>query len=150
MLALHRVIGRMFADGGEGMTNFAIALQTDSAAISELVAQAKFAEACAKVDEIDKKYKLDLTKEMKGMITFEQLQKDGGKGAGTCSIADAAKRQMEVHQKLQTEVDAGRKASNIFNTFNEDTKGYGEMLTTDPSKACALFDTLERKYGLKK
>ncbi len=150
MLALNRVQGRMFAKGGEALTAFAISLQTETASISELIAQQKYGDACAKLDEIEKKYKFDLTKEQEGMITYEQMKEDGGKGNGKCSIADAATKQMEVHRMLQAEVDAGRKNPDIFNTFNEDTKGYAEMLTTNPSKACDLFDRLIGKYGLKK
>jgi hypothetical protein len=55
---------------------------------------------------------------------------------------------MELHGLLQAEVNAGRKPVDIFQTFNEDTKGYAEMLSTNPSKACELFDSLKTKYGL--
>jgi hypothetical protein len=55
---------------------------------------------------------------------------------------------MELHGLLQAEVNAGRKPVDIFQTFNEDTKGYAEMLSTNPSKACELIDSLKTKYGL--
>jgi hypothetical protein len=148
MLALNKLQARLFAQGGEGITTFAIALQSESGAVSELIAQQRYNEACAKVLELEKRYKLDLTKEAEGMLTIEQLRADGGKGTGSCSIADAAKKQMELHSLLQKEVDAGRKSSSIFSDFAVDTQGYGEMLATDPSKACELFESLRKKYGV--
>ncbi len=148
MLALNKVVGKYFAIGGEGMTKFAAGLQTESGTVSELIAQEKYTEACAKVAELDKKYELNLAKEAEGMITMEQLAKDGGKGGGTCSVADAAIKQMELHGLLQKEVDAGRKSSDIFRDFNTDTRGYAEMLSTNPTEACELFDRLKKKYGV--
>ena len=38
--------------------------------------------------------------------------------------------------------------TDIFRQFGEDTKGVAEMLSTNPSKACELFDSLEKKYEL--
>ena len=149
MLALGKVQGRLLAKGGEGLENFALHLSTESGAVSELIGQKKYAEACVKADEIAKKYEINLDKEQEGMITAEQLEKDGGKGSGRCSIADAAKRQMELHALLQKEVDAGRKSDDIFRQFGEDAKGYAEMLSTNPSAACDLFDKLQEKYGVK-
>ena len=111
-----------------------------------LIAQKEYDKACKLADELEKKYKLDLAKEMKDMITYEQLVADGGKGSGNCSIADAAKKQMELHGMLQAEVDAGKRSSDIFRQFGEDTKGYAEMLSTNPSAACKLFDDLKIKY----
>lgn len=147
-LALGKVQARMFADGGEGTTKLAAFMQTESGIISELIAQNKYDEACVKADDIAKQYKIDLDKEQKDMITYEQLAKDGGKGSGPCSIADAAKKQMDLHALLQKEVDAGRKSSDIFRRFGDDTRGYAEMLSTNPSAACKLFDDLKVKYGV--
>lgn len=148
MLALNKVVGRMFSKGGEGLTKVAAFIQTESGVVSELIAQKKFTEACAKAEEIAGQYKINLADEMKDMVTFEQLAKDGGKGTGGCSIADAATRQMALHSLLQAEVDAGRKGTDIFSTFNQDTKSFAEMLSTDPTKACELIDQLKLKYGL--
>lgn len=150
MLALNSLQGRLVAKGGEGLTNFGLALGSETGIISELIAQKKYTEACQKADELEKKYDLNLAKEQEGMITYEQLVKDGGKGSGTCSVADAAQKQMELHGLLQAEVDAGRKTTEIFNRFGEDTKGVAEMYSTNPSKACELFEKLKVKYGLKK
>lgn len=148
MLALGKVQGRMAAKGDHlGLTTSA-ALGKESGLVSELIAQEKYGEACLKADELAKKIGIDLVAEQKDMITFEQLAKDGGKGSGTCSIADAAKKQMEVHGLLQTEVDAGKRTSEVFSQFQKDTVGYAEMLSTNPSKACQLMDDLKVKYKL--
>lgn len=138
----------MFADGGDASQNFAVAFQQETGAIDELIGAKKYDDACRKADEIAAKYKIDLTKEQQGLVTAEKLAADGGKGTGTCSVADAAKMQMEIHGLLQADVQAGKRTPAIFETFNYDTRGYGEMLVTDPSKACALFDGLRKKYGL--
>jgi hypothetical protein len=149
LLAFNKIQGRVLAKGGEGLEAYGLALGQETGPASELIAQQKYAEACKALDELAAKYKIDLDKEQEGMITIEDLAKDGGKGTGNCSIADAAQKQMELHGLLQAEVDAGRKTTAIFSTFNEDTKGYAEMLSTNPSKACELFETLKKKYGLK-
>lgn len=149
MLALGKFQGRIAAMPGDGGVLVASAIGTETGVISELIAQKKYDDACKKADELAKKYDVDLDKEQKGMITIEQLKVDGGKGSGTCSIADAAKKQMELHGMLQKEVDAGKRSADIFRQFNEDTKGYGEMLSTNPSAACKLFDDLKVKYKVK-
>lgn len=69
-------------------------------------------------------------------------------GSGPCTIVDAAKMQMELHGKLQAQVNAGKMSSEIFRTFNEDTKEYGDMLVRNPAEACALFERLTKKYGV--
>ena len=149
MLALNKVQSRLIAEGAEAGMKFALSFTKESAPVAELIGEKKYKEACIKAEEIAKKYKIDLAAEQKNMITAQQLAKDGGKGDGTCSVADAAKMQMEVHSLLQAEVDAGRKNQEIFQEFNRDTVGYAQMLSENPSDACALFTRLKTKYGLK-
>lgn len=148
LLALGKVQGRLIAKGGAVGQKVAGDIATDSGPVSELITDGKYQEACLLADELAKKHGLNLENELKDMITMEQLAQDGGKGSGTCSVADAARRQMELHSLLQKEVDAGRRSPEIFREFSDDTKGYAEMLLTDPSKACELFDHLQAKYGL--
>lgn len=72
-----------------------------------------------------------------------------GKISGSkCTIVDAAKKQMEIHGLLQKQVDAGKFSTDIFRTFGEDTKDYGDLLTSDPGKACDLLENLRIKYGV--
>ncbi|MCO6430480.1 MAG: hypothetical protein J5J00_06420 [Deltaproteobacteria bacterium] len=148
MLALGRVSARVAAQGGQYESAVAARIGIETGEVSELIAQGKYGEACTKADEIAKKLKVNLADEEKNMLTIEQLAKDGGKGSGTCSISDAAKRQMELHSLLQAEVMAGRKDSEVFNQFTKDTASFGEKLTRNPSEACALIDELKTKYGL--
>lgn len=148
MLALNNVQSRLVAKGGDGGMAIAGRIAMDAAAVSELIAQQKYPEACKKADEVAGELTIDLNNEMKEIVTIEQLAKDGGKGNGTCSIADAAKKQMEIHALLQVEVNAGRKGQEIFQQFNEDTKEYAQFLSTDPSKACELLGKVKNKYGL--
>lgn len=66
----------------------------------------------------------------------------------SCTLEQAAIMQMEVHGLLQAQVNAGKMSSDIFRTFMEDTTEYGELLVSDPSKACALLQRLKKKYGV--
>ena len=148
MLALQKVQARLVAKGADSGNELAQRLMIDSAPLAEMIAKKQFAEACAKADEIGKKLGADLKKEEKGMVTIQQLRADGGKGDGICSVADVAKRQMEVHGKIQAAIDAGKLPPNMFRTFGDDTKALGEMMSTNPSEGCKLLDGLERKYKL--
>lgn len=148
MLALNKVAGRIAAAPGDAGVTVSAAMSKETAPISELIAKQEYGAACELADQLAAKYKINLTEEQKDMLTYEKLQADGGKGSGTCSVADAAKKQMELHGMLQAEVDAGRKSPDIFRQFNEDTVGYAEMLATNPSAACKLFDDLKVKYKL--
>lgn len=78
----------------------------------------------------------------------ELAQVPASAGSKDCTIADAARKQMELHGKLQAQVDAGKMNSDIFRTFNEDTKDYANMLATNPAEACKLFERLKVKYGV--
>jgi hypothetical protein len=65
-----------------------------------------------------------------------------------CTIADAAKKQVEIHGLLQARVKAGRMNSSIFRTFAKDTEDFGRLLTEDVPGACRLLESLRVKYGL--
>lgn len=147
MLALNKVQGRIIALGGQAGVDVSRSIMMESASMGELIGTQKYQEACVKADEIAKKYGLNLEKEQEDMVTVQQLKEDGGKAiGGKCSVADAASKQMELHGWLRSEVDAGRKQQDIFQQFQEDTKSYAHLLSTDPSAACKLFDDLRKKY----
>ncbi len=148
MLAFGKVQGRVISKGGDSGLAFSALLTQETTPVTELIAKQHYSEACNLADEIAKKHGIDLDAEMKDMITMEQLAKDGGKGSGNCSIADAAKKQMELHGLLQAEVDAGRRDSEVFRQFSEDTRPFAEYLSTNPSKACELIEQLKTKYKL--
>ena len=67
---------------------------------------------------------------------------------GDCTIVEAARKQMEIHELLQAQVNAGKMSSDIFRTFNDDLVDYGKLLTTDPGEACRLLERLRKKYGV--
>ena len=148
MLALGKVQSRLVAKGGEGGAALANLLATESVPVGELIAQGKYGEACKKADEIEAAHGLDLKGEISGMVTMEELAKDGGKGSGHCSMADASRKQMELHGLLQAEVDNGKRSSEVFRDFAKDTLSFGDLLTSDPSKACDLIEDLRKKYEL--
>ena len=100
MLAFSRVFSRIATVRGSSSVDLATQMTMESGAIHELIAAKKYGEACDKADELAKKYNLDLNAEAKGMVTFEELQKDGGKRGGECSLAEAAQRHMEFHGQL--------------------------------------------------
>ncbi len=148
MLAFNKIAARLAAHGSESSLAVTESLSRDTGAMSEMIARGDFNGACTKADELAKRLGVDLKKEQSDMITIEQLTKDGGKGSGSCSVSDAAKKNMELHSLLQAEVTAGRKDAELFRQYGDDTKALGEMYATDPSKACDLLDKLKVKYGL--
>lgn len=148
MLAINKLQGRIVSTNSEAGNQVSSYITGESGAISELIAQKKFTEACARADEFAKGFNVNLNDEMKGMITYDQLVKDGGKNGGSCSIADASMKQMEIHGKLQAKVDAGEMDSEIFRQFNQDTVWMAELLSTNPSEACRRLEELRSKYKL--
>lgn len=148
MMALGRAQARIVASGSPSSMSIVSNLTLESGAISELIAARKFQEACNKADDVAKGYGFDLAAEMKGMVTIEQLAKDGGKGSGTCSLAEAAQKQMAVHQLLQEQVDKGKASTDVFRKFNDDTSKFGELMYTDPSAVCLKLEELKKSYGL--
>lgn len=149
LLALGSIQARLVARGGESGQALALRIAQDSAPVAELIAQKKYAEACASADELARRLDIkDLEAQEKDMLTVQQLRADGGKGGGRCSLEDAAKRQMEVHGLLQAEVNAGRRSPDVFRDFNKDTLAFGELLSKNPSEACALLDRVKKQYGL--
>ena len=148
MMALGRAQARIVAASGAADGSVSAALTIESGSISELIAAQKFQDACLRADQVAKKLGLDLDSEMKGMLTIEQLAKDGGKGSGICSLAEAAQKQMAVHQLIQEQVNKGKLSDDAFRRFGDDTSKFGELMYTDPSAVCQKLDELKKSYGL--
>lgn len=146
MLAIKKVQARLVAQGSESEQKLARLLGVASGEIIKLLEQEKLLEACKMADKVAAKYKLDLEKEQKGMVTAESLAKDGGKASGHCSVADASNRQLEVTNLLQADLEAGRMTQEQFGEFYSELGGLGLLLSTDPSGACDLLDQLKAKY----
>ena len=65
-----------------------------------------------------------------------------------CTIVDAARKQMNLHGRLQKLVDAGKKDMEIFHTFSVDSVEFSTLLSSNPPAACKLLDRLAVKYGV--
>lgn len=146
MMALGRVQSRLMSGkdlrvGGE--------LAQEVANVGQVLADKKFDQACAQYDAIAKKYNVDLQKETQGLVTFDELQKDGGKRGGECSQADASIKMMNMHQQLEDMAALGDVDRDIFRKFGDDTSKLSELLLTNPSEMCRKLDALKPKYGLK-
>ena len=146
MLAFGRAQSRIVAEGGQVAMNLGGEMTVASGPASELIAQKKFDEACAKYEELAKKYGIDLNKEQQGMVTIEELAKDGGKRGGECGIVEAQKKMMGMHEQLQDKVALGDADQDVFRQFGEDTAKIGELMSTNPSEACRQLDALKPKY----
>ena len=149
MMALGRAQSRIMSSGGQAGMSVGSKLATDTAMVGQMLADKKFGEACRKYDEIAAKYKIDLTKEQDGMVTYNELAKDGGKRGGECGLAEAQKKMMGMHQQLQDQVALGDVDSNVFRQFGEDTAKLNELMFTDPSEVCRRLDGLKEKYKVK-
>lgn len=149
LLALGRIQSRFAASGpGIGATS-AAALGNETGPISELIAAGKLGEACKAADALAAKLGANLENEMKDIVSYKDLLKDGGKGSGKCSIADAAQKQMVIHSKIQEKVDAGEIDSEVFKSFGNDLAKFGELMSTNPSEYCVKLDGLAERYGVK-
>lgn len=148
MMALNRAISRMMASGPMTPDSPGVKLTQESGPASELIAAKKFDEACAEYDKLAAKYKVDLKGESKGLLTMDDLRKDGGKRGGECSIADASKRMMEMHGQIQDQVALGDADGDALREFGKDTAPFGELMVTDPSEVCRQLEGLKGKYKL--
>ncbi len=148
MMALGRAQSRIIGSGGQAAQQTGMRITMDSASISELLAQKKFDEACAKYDAVAKKFGIDLAKESEGLVTMQELSKDGGKRGGICSQADAHIKMMNLHNQLQDKVALGDVDQDVIKRFNNDSTKFGELMYTDPSEMCRKLDTLKEKYKL--
>ena len=148
MLAFNRALSRMMAQSNMTPNSPGIKAATESAPAGQLIADKKFAQACRKYQELAKKYQVDLAKEADGLITMEQAEKDGGKGSGGCSQADAHMKMMNMHQQLEDKAATGDVEHKQSLKFAEETKAFGDLIFTNPSEMCRRLDALKPKYGL--
>ncbi len=121
-----------------------------SGALGAKLANKEWDAVCAGYDALAKEYGFNLTKSAEGMLTIEQLKKDGGKGQGRCSLEDAAKRYMQMEQKFQDRNANGEVTLEVARAFRADTEPIGLEMNKNPSAVCDKVDTLSKKYGLVK
>ena len=123
-------------------------LSKEVAMVGSTLAAEKYTEACGEYDRIAKKYDIDLEKSSSGVITMEQIRKDGGKGSGPCSQADASKKLMGMSEQLQDRAANGEISRGVLSAFFEETEPLGAMMYTDPGAVCKKLDSLKPKYEL--
>lgn len=148
MLAMQNVQAKLISEAGEQREQIAFAIAQESGKVSELIAQKDYSTACKTADAFATQWHIDLKEEMKGILTYEDLVKDGGKKGGECSLADAAQRNMEFHGKLQAQVDAGTVDSDVFRRYGEDTRTFATLMSSDPSAVCRKLEELKSKYNV--
>jgi capsule polysaccharide export protein KpsE/RkpR len=149
MMALNRESARVVGSGAPSAMAISLQMSKETGEIAELIAAKKLNEACAKADEMAKGYNIDLKEASKGMLTYDQLAKDGGKSVGgVCSLTEAAQKQMAVHNQLQDKVNKGQAEVDVFKQFNADMAPFSEMFTSNPSEVCKQLDKLKIKYNL--
>ena len=105
-----------------------------------------YVNACSSYDTIAEKYNIDMNKASDGMLTTEELQKDGGKNGGSCSISDASIKMMESIQKMQGLMSTADIATEEFTEFNAKHEKIMPLMSTNPSKYCNKLDALEKEY----
>ncbi len=148
MLAFNRALSRMMASGNYTPESPGVKATMESAPAGQLIADNKFNEACALYENLAKKFNIDLTKEAEGLITIERATKDGGKGTGSCTQADAHIKMMKMHEQLEDKVALGDMDRDVFRRFGDDTRAFGDLMYTNPSEICRRFDEMKKKYGL--
>ena len=146
MFAINRAMSRMMAQGGAVAQTAGAQISMDSAPISALLGEKKYDEACAKYDALAQSNKIDIAKELQGIVTFEELQKDGGKRGGVCSQAEAHVKMMGIFQKVQDKVALGDADGDAFRKFSDETTKIGELMYTNPSEMCKRLDEIEKKF----
>lgn len=146
MMALGRAKQERQKKGGTGSV---VNLTVDIAKVGKVLADKNYSLACQKYDQIATKHKVDLNQKMKGMVTMEEMKKDGGKGNGSCSQSDASKKMMGYMNQLEDKVALGDTDSSQIKLFSNDIGKFGDLIYTNPSQYCSKLDGLKAKYNLK-
>jgi len=69
--------------------------------------------------------------------------------SGECDIATAAQRNMALHGQLEDMAARGEVSRDIFRTFADDTKDFGDLYVSNPAEICRRLDALKVKYKVK-
>ena len=145
MMALGRARQAMMADRSNMRT--AVDLAKETADVGKVLAAEKYTEACGYYDKIAAKYGVDLKEASKGMITMEQIRKDGGKKAGACSQSDAAKKLASISQDIQDKIALGDEPASVYRNFSAEVQKNNDLMYTNPSAFCVKLDQLNKKYN---
>jgi hypothetical protein len=114
--------------------------------VGQVLADGRYAEACKYYDAIARKYSVDMEEASKGMITMEQLAKDGGRQGGRCSQADASQKLMEITNDMTDKMALGEYPYSAFSAFMGEVEKHNDLMYTNPSAYCDTLDGLKSKY----
>jgi hypothetical protein len=119
-----------------------------SAALSAKLAEKKWNEVCAGYDALAKEYGFNVKAASKGMITMEELKKDGGRRGGECDVGEAAKNHMGLMEKFTDKLANGEVTRQEQAAFMREWEPIGRNMQFDPSKVCSDSRALAKKWGL--
>ena len=137
------------AAGNHAKMQSAADLAKEVGDVGKILAAEKYTEACEYYDKIARKYNIDLDEASKGMITMDQIRKDGGRKGGACSQADASKKLMGLMQDLQDKVALGDEPASTHRSFANDVQKHNDLMSTNPSAFCAKLDELNKQYKIR-
>jgi hypothetical protein len=66
-----------------------------------------------------------------------------------CTIQYAAVRTMELHKQLEDRVATGEATSDVFRTFGNDTKDFGDLYSSNLPEVCRRLEKIKKQYNLK-
>jgi hypothetical protein len=118
--------------------------------VGQVLADGKYTEACGYYDKIAKKYDIDLNESAKGMVTMEEIRKDGGKQGGSCSQSDASVKLMEMSQKMEDKAAMGDITRGTLGDFLKEASSHSDLIYSNPSKFCVKLDQIATKYSVNK
>jgi len=117
--------------------------------VGAVLGEGKYNEACERYNTIAKKWNIDLEKASKGMLTMEDLKKDGGKSkGGKCSLAEASTKMNTLLTKLQMMKANGEDVEAINAEYYKLLETKSDLMSTNPSAFCDEVDGFKKKYSL--
>lgn len=125
-------------------------LAKEVADVGQVLADGKYTEACSYYDKIARKYKVDLKESSKGMVTMDEIRKDGGKKGGACSQSEASIKMTEMSEKMSDKAALGDIPHDTLRNFLIEIGTHNDLIYSNPSAFCAKLDDLAVKYSVNK
>jgi hypothetical protein len=116
--------------------------------LSAKLATKEWNAVCTGYDALAKEFGFDLKQAAKGVLTIEELQKDGGRRGGSCSLADASKRFMQMQEKFLDKKANGEVSLETERAFHKACEPLGLEMTKNPSAVCTKVVTISKEFGL--
>ncbi|QBB71951.1 hypothetical protein ELE36_17165 [Pseudolysobacter antarcticus] len=123
-----------------------IDFNTRLGAVGKTLAAEHYAEACASYDALAKQYKVDLAAQ--NVRPLSVVEKEGkNPPAKKCDLAESSMRAMWLTESFQQRADTQKLTRDDWQEFGKLTEPVGLLMQQDPVKACALIDSIAKKYG---